>query len=82
MQVEVKLYGHFRNYLPREAVNGKTVVTLPDGATTMRVFETLGIPLEVDEGIYVVVANDEEIMLDTPLKDGDKISLFPPLPGG
>jgi molybdopterin converting factor small subunit len=48
----------------------------------MHVFEKLAIPLEVDEGIYVVVANDEEIMLDTPLKDGDKISLFPPLPGG
>jgi molybdopterin converting factor small subunit len=82
MQVEVKLFGHFRNYLPPSAVNGKTVVALPDGANTMHVFEKLAIPLEVDEGIYVVVANDEEIMLDTPLKDGDKISLFPPLPGG
>jgi molybdopterin converting factor small subunit len=83
MQVEVKLFGHFREYLPKDAVNGKTVVTLPEGASMLRLFDALNIPFELDEGIFMAVVNDHEVTnIDAPLKDGDQVSLFPPLPGG
>ncbi len=82
MQVEVKLFGHFRNYLPKDAANGKAVVALPDGANVLRLLDALNIPFEQDEGVFMAVVNDTECFVDTPLKDGDKVSLFPPLPGG
>ncbi|MCS6859654.1 MAG: MoaD/ThiS family protein [Abditibacteriales bacterium] len=82
MQVEVKLFGHFRQHLPKDAVNGKAVITLPEGATVLRLLDALGIPFEQDEGVWMIVVNDEERFVDTPLKDGDQVSLFPPLPGG
>lgn len=54
-------------------------MSLPAGETAVYIANALGI----DEGLVTIVAiNDETAELDTPLQNGDQISLFPPSAGG
>ena len=52
---------------------------LDDGATAMSVVERIGISRKV---IHAAFLNDEQVGLDTALKDGDFLRLFPPVVGG
>jgi molybdopterin converting factor small subunit len=76
------LFGEFRDYLPDGAVGGRAQVELPDGATVFRLVEQLGLPFEVEEGVLVAAVNDEVADLQATLREGDVISMFPPLAGG
>jgi len=54
-------------------------VPLPTGATIDSLVTYLGIP---DALIAAVALNREAAELHTPLHDGDKVDLFPPVAGG
>jgi len=82
MNVQVKLYGALRRYRPASAPGeGHTpfVTTLPPRATVAALPVQLGIP----DGLASAAAvNDEAVESDHPLRDGDRVSLFPPSAGG
>lgn len=52
---------------------------IPDGGTPREVAAALGIPLE---HIHAVFVNEAQAGLDTPLRPGDLVRLFPPVVGG
>jgi sulfur carrier protein ThiS len=52
------------------------------GLDAFGLIEHLGIPFEADEGSIVVALNDEVVDLRAPIRDGDKVTIFPPLAGG
>ena len=78
MIVEVRLYGSLRRYRPPES-SGAFPVDLPSGSTVDTLARRLGIP----EGFVSAAAvNETATESDTPLRDGDSVSLFPPSAGG
>ena len=82
MNVEVRLYGTLRRYRPATAAgfpHSPFVAALPPAATVETLLGLLGIP----DGLASAVAvNDEAVGADQPLRDGDRVSLFPPAAGG
>jgi molybdopterin converting factor small subunit len=80
--VQVRLFGEFREYLPEGSTGGEARVELPEGATVTTLIEQLGISYEIAEGVLVAAVNDEVADHQAPLKDGDVVSMFPPLAGG
>ncbi len=80
MKVTVKLFATLRKYLPPDATGGKAEVELPDGATVRQLVERLGIPQSAAR--LVMVDGEHCPELDTPLQDGQTVSIFPPVAGG
>lgn len=82
MKVEVKLYGMLRANRPAAASGAPHHpfdITLLAGATAVHLAKQLGI----EEGLVTAVAiNGETAELDTLLREGDQVSLFPPSAGG
>lgn len=92
MELELRFFATFR-----EAAGGKTVHReFDDGATTGDVLRELEAEYEGMDGRLIVdgdlapqinvLKNGREVLhlegLDTPLEDGDRLSVFPPVAGG
>jgi len=92
MELELRFFATFR-----EAAGGKTVNReFDDGATTGDVLRELEAEYEGMDGRLIVdgdlapqinvLKNGREVLhlegLDTPLEDGDRLSVFPPVAGG
>jgi molybdopterin converting factor small subunit len=77
MQVQVKLFATLRKFLPpgQKAV----ALTMNDGATVRDALEQLGIP---DRSVHQAMVNGAQQSRDHPLRDGDTVSVFPPVAGG
>ena len=76
--VTVKLFAALRKFLPPGSENG-VVLELPLGSTALDAVDALGIPVD---HAGMLVSKDEYIEADTPLCDGQDLSVFPPLAGG
>jgi molybdopterin converting factor small subunit len=50
-----------------------------DGLTVRQALAKIGVP---EEKVRVVMINGLHTNLDQPLKDGDRVGLFPPVGGG
>ncbi len=72
IQVQVKLFLHLRK-------NQNQFVELSEGSTAADLVDLLCIRLE-DVGVLSV--NNRQAALDQQLKDGDIISIIPPIGGG
>ena len=84
MQVEVRMFMEYRQYLPEDAVEGKTQVTVEEGITVDGLLTQLGIPLD-EPKILVINGISHGACGSVPghkLKDGDVVSIFPPVGGG
>src|SRR5271157_4916984 len=79
MKIEVALYATLAKYLPPDAQNRKAVVEVKDGATVREVMDQLGIPQELPN---ILLVNGRQAPEVTILKDGETLSVFPPLAGG
>lgn len=79
MQVVVKLHAILRRYRPSGLSDEGIPVEIPDGGTPRDVAAALGIPSEL---IHAVFVNEAQAALDTPLRPGDLVRLFPPVVGG
>ncbi len=92
MELELRFFATFR-----EAAGGKTVYReFPDGSTTGDVLRELEAAYEGMNGRLIVddelapqinvLKNGREVLhldgMDTPLEDGDRLSVFPPVAGG
>lgn len=76
--ISVKLFATLKKYLPaghRTSVS----LTLPAGSVVQDAVEALHIPRE-QAGL--LVAGEIYIEPETPLSDGQELSIFPPLAGG
>lgn len=82
MTIELRLFGELREYLPPGASGKRPRVEVPDGLDVLGLIEHLGIPYEAGEGAIVVALNDEVADHHAPVRDGDVVSMFPPLAGG
>jgi molybdopterin converting factor small subunit len=79
MKVEVALYATLSKYLPPGAQNRKAGIEVKDGATVREVMNQLGIPPELPN---ILLVNGRQAPDTTVLKDGETLSIFPPLAGG
>ncbi|MGQ9457268.1 MAG: MoaD/ThiS family protein [Anaerolineae bacterium] len=52
---------------------------LPEGTTVAEVMARLGVP---PSEVFTTVVNRQFVSEDTPLRDGDRLDLVPPIPGG
>lgn len=84
MQIQVRMFMEYRKYLPADASEGKTTVTVDEGATVEGLLKMFDIPL--DEPKILVINGVSHGTCDTaqdqPLKDGDVVAIFPPVGGG
>ncbi len=79
MKIESALYATLSRYLPPGAQNRKAVIEVRDGATVREVMNQLGIPADLPN---ILLANGRQAPDSTVLKDGETLSVFPPLAGG
>jgi len=77
VRITVELQVHLKQYSP----NGAAVfeVEVPQGTTVDSIVNGLGIP---EEMASVIVVNREKGEPETVLREGDKLTLIPPLAGG
>ena len=79
MEIEVYLYASLAKYLP-ESADGKSVwISCDSGCSAADIADHLQIP---KKEIKLVFVNGVRKAADTPLSDGDRLGLFPPVGGG
>ena len=78
MQVQVKLFSRFREYLPPEA-RGEATIRLADGATVDDLIEHLGIVRRIK---LVTINGERQADYSCPLHSGDSVRIFPVAVGG
>lgn len=75
MQITLKVFATLRNYLS----SGEVVYT-HDGSLTIRdILKAYNIP---EEEATIILVNGLHSSLEKELKDGDTVSIFPPVGGG
>ena len=77
MTVEVRLYSILRPYAP--AGESPARLEVAGRATVSSVLEALAVPPSVDR---VILVNGHHATEETPLAEGDAVTLFPPVTGG
>lgn len=79
MDVEVKLFATLRNYLPKGSSRFSCRLEI-DGRTTVQdILTRLKIPEEIPK---IILVNGIHGKKDQVLKEGDVVSIFPPVAGG
>jgi sulfur carrier protein ThiS len=79
MKIQIALYATLSQYLPPEAQNRKATIEVREGATVRDVLSQLGIPQDLPN---ILLVNGRQAPEETVLKDGEVVSVFPPLAGG
>jgi molybdopterin converting factor small subunit len=90
MQVQVQLFSILKDCMPPANEQGQAVVTLPEGATLADLVTHLGVDRQLGGsaevvtrgGWQVIVSGQYEADLGRPLRDGDRVQIFPPVAGG
>ena len=91
MKVEIQLFSILRERLPPDAVEGKTTITLAEGATLgdliieLGIDQVLGYPpaeLTTKAGWQVMVSGKLATDMNRVLQAGDQVRIFPPVSGG
>jgi len=77
MIVRVKLFAQYRDLAP--GADGVRIVDMPVGVTVREVLDFLKIPADEPK---IVLAEGLPVDLDHPLRDGDVLSVLPPVAGG
>jgi molybdopterin converting factor small subunit len=79
MNIEVRLYATFRDFLPPGTSGFGMMKSLDKEITIAELAKEIGLP---EDAPKIVIVNGSHAELDRVLKDGDVVSLFPPLAGG
>jgi sulfur carrier protein ThiS len=80
MKIKIKLLTQMKEYLPDSDLPGNTrAVEVGDGAAIRQVLSELGLPEDTPK---VILLNDRQGKLDDILKEGDTITVVPPVGGG
>ena len=79
MEIEVKLFATLRDYLPRGSTRFSCKMEI-DGETKVQdLLEKLKIPEEFPK---IILVNGVHAKKEQTLKEGDVLSIFPPVAGG
>ena len=79
MEIEVKLFATLRDYLPKGSSRFSCKMEI-DGQTQVQdILSSLKIPEEIPK---ILLVNGIHAKKDLTLKEGDVLSIFPPVAGG
>ncbi|RPI09420.1 MAG: MoaD/ThiS family protein [Zetaproteobacteria bacterium] len=79
MTIAVVLYAGLARYRPAGAGDRAATLDMTEGATVQEAMRRLGIP---DDLSCLAVVNGARVATARVLRDGETLSLFPPLAGG
>jgi molybdopterin converting factor small subunit len=79
VRVGVTLFATLERYLPQDSQQGSAYLEIPEGSTVSDVAAALGIPVDLPR---IILVNDEDADDSRRLRQGDTVTLFPPLAGG
>lgn len=79
MRIELALFAYLADLHP-DGAGGRHARTyeLPDGSVVADVVERFGLPDEP----RIIMVNGRVSFDETPLADGDRLAIFPPVAGG
>ncbi len=79
MKVEVRMFANLAKLLPPGSQNKRATITVKKGTTVDELLERLKIPEKVTN---IVMVNGVQGDREAELKEGDVVSVFPPIAGG
>jgi molybdopterin converting factor small subunit len=77
--VELRLFGHLREYLPAPGEGPGVEWDVPAGSSVGDLVSRLEIPPQDPK---IVLVNGVHAVRETILQEGDRVSIFPPIAGG
>jgi sulfur carrier protein ThiS len=78
----MKVHIHLQSYLADQYAPGdeaKFSLEVPDGATVADILRKLSVPMEQ---AAVLTLGDEAVQTTQTLKEGDRVTIIPPVAGG
>ncbi|MBI2195355.1 MAG: MoaD/ThiS family protein [Planctomycetes bacterium] len=79
MKIKVKLFASLTRYLPPDSKNRTAELEVPEGVTAGGVLDQLGVPEKLT---HLTMVNGVQQNRDSVLREGDLLSVFPPVAGG
>lgn len=79
MEIEVKLFATLRDYLPKGSSRFSCKMEIDDRTTVEDILSRLNIPKDMPK---IILINGTHAKKDQRLKEGDVLSIFPPVAGG
>ncbi len=79
MEVKVKLFATLRDYLPKNSDGKSCQMEIDEKTTIEQIITQLKIPEKIPK---IILVNGIQGSIDQTLKDGDVLSIFPPVAGG
>jgi molybdopterin converting factor small subunit len=84
MQIKLKLFMRFKEYLPESGTNGIAQHEIAEGATFIDLLQDIRMPVEEDKIIVIngISHKQGEEANALQLKNNDTVAIFPPIAGG
>jgi len=79
MKAEIRLFANFRDFLPEGSKGFSYTMSFDAEKTVNDVMHELKLPDDIPR---IIIVNGTHAEPDHVIKDGDVVSLFPPLAGG
>ncbi len=79
MKIEIRLFATLAPYAHHRDLAADGTFHIKEPATILDVVSLFGVP---EEEIKLVFLNGVRASLDSPLKHGDRVGVFPPIGGG
>jgi molybdopterin synthase sulfur carrier subunit len=79
MKVEVNLYATLSQYIPDGNKGSTHIVEVEEGTTVGELLRQMGVPTQSAKLIFLDGMHSD---LDTVLKEGNRLGVFPPVGGG
>ncbi len=79
MEIEVKLFATLRDYLPKGSGRFSCKMEIDGQTRIQEILNKLNIPEEIPK---IILVNGVHGKKDQVLKEGDVLSIFPPVAGG
>jgi molybdopterin converting factor small subunit len=79
MKVKLKLFATFREYLPEGNDGHSSMLELIEGTKVQSILEQMKLPKDTPK---IILINGIQKTADETLKEGDTLSVFPPIAGG
>ena len=79
MKVEVRLFANLAKLLPPGSQNKRATMTVKKGTTVGEMLDEMKIPPQITN---IVMVNGTHSDREAVLKEGDVVSVFPPIAGG
>ncbi len=78
MDIEVRLFATFRDYLPKDA-QSSFKKNLEKETSVAKIADDISLPSEMPK---IFIVNGNVVTGEYVLRDGDIVSIFPPVAGG